>query len=101
MTPLEQFVAEGSEKADGAMLIGGEMATIRVSTVQRKKSKSTRRCSTQPAFTDWKRDGKTVDNSSRSQKKWTCVEKSGRTEAPHRVVCGRKQIRLLQVRKDK
>ena len=68
MSHFEKFVTEGNEKADelakeGAMLDEGCTAEARAKTVQQD------RCSIRPASTVWWRNGKTVKNSSQSQRK--------------------------------
>ena len=70
---VEKFVTEGNEKADelakeGAMEDEGFVAQVRARFSSSEK-KSTQRCSTQPAFTVWWRNGKTVKNSCRSREK--------------------------------
>ena len=85
MSQFEKFVTDGNEKADelakaAATLDEGFMAQERAKTVQQERAKCT-----QPAFTLWWRNGKTVKNSRRSQKK-SGQEKRG-NEASNGVVC--------------
>ena len=74
MSHFERFVTEGDEKTKefakaGAMLDEGFMAEVRAKTVQQDPKRCMQPCSTHPAFTAWRRNGKIVKSSSRSQKK--------------------------------
>ena len=74
MSMFEKFVTEVNETADdlakaGAILDEGFMAEARVERMQQEREEVYTTCSMQPAFTaEWK-NGRTVKNSSRSQKK--------------------------------
>ena len=90
---FEKFVTEGCEKADelakeGAMCDQGYVAQARAGTFSAREKKYTQLSSMQPAFTVWWRNGGTVQNSSRSQRK---VEFRGSTkrgdEALNGTVC--------------
>ena len=99
MSHFEKFVTDGNEKADelavaGAMLDEGFMAQTRAETVQQVRSF----CSTQPVFIAQWRNGKTVKNSSRSQKE-SGQEKRG-NKASNRMVCCCQEVSMHQVVED-
>ena len=91
MSFFEKFVTEGNQgkrdelAKEGVMLDGGFLAQTRANTIQQEREKKcTQLCSMRPSFTVWWRNGKTVKNSSHSQKKWIFVDKM-RLETKHRT----------------
>ena len=86
---LEKLATEGNEKADelakdGAMMGGGKMTQIRASTVQQRREEVYAALQYAAFNVSW-RNGTTVKNSSRSQRKI--------------IECGCKQIPLHDMRK--